>query len=368
VGKIAAAVAPAETFGSAILPTLQRTTIFAALLLIVAPATAQEPPSFKGKSISMIVGSPAGGGTDATGRLIAPFLAKYLPGSPTVIVRNVPGADGVVAFNYFVQQAKPDGLTVIAGGGPDIDPLRYRVPQAHYDPVKFEYVGGAARGGTTMVIRSAAVRRLHDFGAPPVTMGIVAAIPRSGELIAAWGIGFLGWHAKWITGYPGTNALMLALQQGEIDMSATANLFALREPIANGSIKVLVQSGTLQNGKIVPRPEFADVPLLSDELAGRMNDPLAVKSFNYWRAVTLVDKFLALPPGTPAPVVEVYRKTYREMAADPQFTALGRKISEVFTPLSDRDVASQVEAVAATPTDAITYLDKLLRRQGLNGL
>ena len=122
---------------------------------------------------------------------------------------------------------------------------------------------------------------LRDRAAPPVTMGIVAAIPRSGELIAAWGIGFLGWHAKWITGYPGTNALMLALQQGEIDMTATANLFALKEPIANGSIKVLVQSGTLQNGRIVPRPEFADVPLLSGELAGRMSDPIAVKSFDW---------------------------------------------------------------------------------------
>ena len=161
---------------------------------------------------------------------------------------------------------------------------------------------------------------------------------------------------------------MLALQQGEIDMTATANLFALREPIANGSIKVLLQSGTLQNGQIVPRPEFADVPLLSDELAGRMDDPIAVKSFNYWRAVTLVDKFLALPPATPAPVVEIYRKAYREIAADTQFTALGRKISEVFTPLTDRDVTSQVEAVAATPPDAIAYLDTLLRRQGLSGL
>jgi putative tricarboxylic transport membrane protein len=339
-----------------------------ALLLIAAPAAAQESISFKGKTIAMIVGSPAGGGTDATGRLIAPFLSRYLTGNPTVIVRNVPGADGVVAFNYFVQQAKPDGLTAIAGGGPDIDPLRYRVPQAHYDPVKFEYVGGAGRGGTTMVIKSAAVRRLYDRAAPPVTMGIVAAIPRSGELIAAWGIGFLGWHAKWITGYPGTNALMLALQQGEIDMTATANLFALREPIASGSIKVLVQSGTLQNGRIVPRPEFADVPLLSDELVGRMNDPIAVKSFNYWRAVTLVDKFLALPPGTPGSIVEVYRKAYREIAADPQFATLGRKISEVFTPLSDRDVTSQVEAVAATPADAIGYLDTILRRQGLSGL
>src|SRR5262249_2633666 len=163
------------------------------------------------------------------GRLIAPYLTKYLPGNPTVVVRNMPGADGIVALNYFVQQADRDGLTVVAGDAPSIDPIRYRAPQSHYDPGKFEYVGGIGRGGSMITRSSAAEKRLHDKTAPPVTMGIAAAVPRSGQLIAAWGIGFLDWNAKWVVGYRSTNALMIALEQGEIDMTATSNLYSLAD-------------------------------------------------------------------------------------------------------------------------------------------
>src|SRR5262245_28160187 len=100
------------------------------LALACIPAAAQEPVSFRGKTITMVVGAQAGGGTDATGRLIAPFLGKYLPGNPAVVVENRPGADGIVALNYFVQQVKPDGLTITTGDSPQIDPIRYRAAPA----------------------------------------------------------------------------------------------------------------------------------------------------------------------------------------------------------------------------------------------
>jgi hypothetical protein len=173
------------------------------LLLALAgtPTLAQEPVTFRGKTITMIVGSQAGGGTDATGRLMAPFLAKYLPGNPTVIVENRPGADGIVALNYFVQQVKSDGLTVAAGDSPQIDPIRYRAPQSRYDPTRFEFVGGIGRGGSMIIMDATAEKRLADKSAPPVTIGVASSVPRSGQAIAAWGISFLGWNAKWVVGY-----------------------------------------------------------------------------------------------------------------------------------------------------------------------
>ena len=334
------------------------------LALAVTPTLAQEPVTFRGKTVTMIVGSQAGGGTDATGRLMAPFLAKYLPGNPTVVVENRPGADGIVALNYFVQQVKPDGLTVAAGDSPQIDPIRYRAPQSRYDPTRFEFVGGVGRGGSMIIMDAAAERRLADRSAPPVTIGVASSVPRSGQAIAAWGIGFLGWNAKWVVGYRGTSALMLALQQGELDMTATSNTFSLQHLIDSGKFKVLVQSGGLQDGKLVPRPEFPKAPLLSDLLAGKL-DPIAQKSFNHWRGVLLADKWLGLPPGTPTTMVEAYRKAYRTMAADPEFLAQGRRISEVFAPMTDADIRSLVQTGADTPHEAIEFLDNLLRRQGI---
>ncbi len=337
------------------------------LALAAPPAASQDAPSFSGKTISMLVTSSPGGGTDTTGRLVAPFLTRYLPGNPAVVVRNMPGADGLVALNYFVQQADRDGLTLVAGDAPSIDPIRYRAPQSHYDPGKFEYLGGIGRGGSMIIINSAAESRLRDKTAPPVTMGIATAVPRSGQLIAAWGIGFLDWNAKWVVGYRSTSALMIALEQGEIEMTATSNLFSLAAPIGSGKFKVVIQSGGLQDGKIVPRPEFSDVPLLSDTIAGKFKDPIAARAFDYWRAVLMVDKFLALPPDTPRPVVEAYRSAYREMIADADFTERGRRMSEVFAPMTPDDVAGLVRNVVDTPPQAVDYLNGMLRKQGISG-
>ncbi len=341
-----------------------QTAAWLLLALGATPALTQEPVTFRGKTITLIVGSQAGGGTDATGRLMAPFLAKYLPGNPNVIVENRPGADGIVALNYFVQQVRPDGLTATAGDSPQIDPIRYRAPQSRYDPTRFEFVGGIGRGGSMIVMDSAAEKRLADKSAAPVTIGVASAVPRSGQAIAAWGIGFLGWNAKWVLGYRGTSALMLALQQGELDMTATSNAFSLQHLIDSGKFKVLVQSGGLQDGKLTPRPEFPNAPLLSDLLAGKL-DPIARKSFDYWRGVLLADKWLGLPPATPAAIVEAYRKAYRAMARDAEFLAQGRRISEVFAPMTDADIRSLVQAGADAPREAIEFLDALLRRQGI---
>jgi hypothetical protein len=260
---------------------------------------------------------------------------------------------------------KPDGFTVTTGDSPQIDPIRYRASQAHYDPVKFEFLGGIGRGGSMLIMDSAAEKRLSDKSAPPVTMGIASAVPRSGQAIAAWGIGFLGWNARWVVGYRGTSALMLALQQGELDMTSTANTFSIKHMIDSGKFKVLVQSGGLQDGKLVPRPEFPNAPLLSAQLAGKL-DPIAQKSFDYWRGVLLADKWLALPPGTPKAIVEAYRKAWRDAAADPEFLAQGRRISEVFTPMTDSDIRSLIQAGADAPREAIEFLDVLLRKQGIN--
>jgi tripartite-type tricarboxylate transporter receptor subunit TctC len=97
-----------------------------AALLMCSGAVAQEPVNFAGKTITMIIGYAPGGGTDTSGRLIAQFLAKYLPGSPNVIVENRPGADGVTAMNFFYQQVKPDGMTLTMASSTQGDPVVYK--------------------------------------------------------------------------------------------------------------------------------------------------------------------------------------------------------------------------------------------------
>ena len=338
------------------------------LAMVVAAtnsATAADPVSFKGKTVTMIIGFAAGGGTDLSGRLIAAYLGKYLPGEPTVIVQNMPGAEGMTAMNFFANQSKPDGLTLTMGSGSVADPINFRKPQAKYDPSKFLFVGGTGRGGTILIISNEADKHLLDKSKQPVIMGSPGGAPRSGVLVTAWGIEFLGWNAKWVVGYKGTTDLFTALERGEIDMAATSSTHQIEKLLKTGKFKIVSQSGTLKDGQLSARSEFPDAPLLPNMLAGKINDTVARQSFEYWSSLESKDKWLALPPGTPAGIVQVYRDAFLKVASDPDFLARAKGMAEDFTPTSWQDLQSWIKTMAETPTESIEFLAVMLHHQGV---
>jgi tripartite-type tricarboxylate transporter receptor subunit TctC len=328
-------------------------------------AAAQEPVSFRGKTVTMLIGFAPGGGTDAYGRLAASFLGTYLPGSPTILVRNMPGADGITAMNYLVQQVVPDGYTITTASSTTADPLNYRKPQSHFDATTFPVVGGAGRGGEVLLINKEAERRLLDKQAAPVMMGSLGGNPRSGMQMTAWGIEFLGWNAKWVVGYRGTSELMLALERGEIDMSSTANLFLVQKLVDSGKFSILVQTGSLKNGAMFARPEFGSAPIFAKMMDGRIKDQVALKAFEHWRGIALMDKWLALQPKSPTSMLDTYREAYAKITQDSDFLDRAKKISEDFTPMLHEDVAALVNALGSTPPEATEYTSAMLRRQGL---
>src|SRR4051812_30095158 len=345
---------------------MQRSIVtLAAMLALCATAFAQAPFTLEGKTVTMIIGPPPGGGTDTSGRMIAQYLAKYLPGSPQIVVHNMPGADGMVAMNYFALQAKPDGMTLIMATSTQGDPLVYRTPQSRYDATKLAIVGGVGRGGSTVVIRKDAEDRLFNKSKPPVIMGAVGGVPRSGMQTTAWGIDLLGWNAKWVVGYPGTNDLFVALERGEIDMTASSNLFQVAKLLETGKIKVLTQTGTLTDGKILPRTEFGDVPVFPNQVQGKAANQLQEKGFGYWYSLVMLDKWLALPPGTPEPILKAYREAFAKMTKDPEFLEKGRKMSEDFEPQQGVDVEGLLKILGNTTPDALDYIKKMLKGQGI---
>jgi tripartite-type tricarboxylate transporter receptor subunit TctC len=341
---------------------MRRIGILAAALAVgISTASAQEPVSFQGKQILMVIGYAAGGGTDAAGRLIAASLGKHLPGQPTIVVQNIPGADGMVALNYIVQQTKPDGLTITMGSGTQIDPLHSRKPQAKYDPANFNFIGGAGKGGTVLIINKEAEKRIFDKKTDPVIMGALSGMPRSGMQMAAWGKEFLDWNVKWVVGYRGTNDLTVALERGEIDMTATGTIPLIQKLLGTGKFKILAQSGMMEDGKFVERPDFGKAPIIGKDMAGRIKDPIGQKGFEYWTALNSMDKWLALPPGTPKPIVDTYRNAFREMAKDPAYLERGSD----YAPTTHQDIENLVQTLAKTPNESLTYISTMLRGQGL---
>jgi tripartite-type tricarboxylate transporter receptor subunit TctC len=342
-----------------------RAVVGMALMLLSVPVAGAQPVSFKGKTVTMIIGFQPGGGTDYSGRLIASHLGKYLPGEPAVLAQNVPGADGMTALNYFVRQVKSDGLTITMGSGSQSDPMHYRKPQSLFDPATFAFIGGAGRGGTVLVINKDAEQRLADAATPAVIMGSLSGMPRSGMQMTAWGKAFLGWNARWVLGYRGTSDLMVALERGEIELTSTANLGHVERLLSGGRFKLLAQTGTYRDGRFEARPDFRGAPLITAMLADRISDPIAAASFRYWALLTTADKWLALPPGTPEPIVAAYRAAFERMVADPEFIERGRQMADDLAPQSHADVERMIKELGRTPPAAIDYIADMLRRQGV---
>lgn len=336
--------------------------ILASLCALPLGAAADTLPS---RNLHVLVGYAAGGGTDATARLIANYYSKYLPGSPTAVVRNIPGADGVIASNFFVQQVAPDGVTTMVASSTTADPHYYRKPQSHYDPSKFGIIGGVGRGGTVLLLRSSEERRLFDKSAKPIVMGATGGVPRSGMQAAAWGIEFLGWNARWVLGYRGTNDLIQALDRGEVDMTSTGNMFQINKLLETGQFKIISQSGAFVDGAFTPRADFGGAPLMTKLVGDKVTEKTAARAFAYWSNMTAIDKWVALPPGAPPAILRMYREAFEKILKDPDFVEQSRKISDDFLPMSAADVESLIMRLWETPDESIAYIGAMLKRQGL---
>src|SRR5690242_13164524 len=120
-------------------------------------AAAADDVSFAGKVITMTVGNAAGSGIDLYGRVLGRHLAQHLPGHPSLVVLNQPGAGGLIASNGWVKKATRDGLSVTVGGLTELDPGSSLRPNAEYDPATFKYVGGLAAPSQALFISKDAV-------------------------------------------------------------------------------------------------------------------------------------------------------------------------------------------------------------------
>jgi hypothetical protein len=338
-----------------------------ALLPGSSSAVAADAISFEGKTITIIVGTGTGGTTDASARLMGQFLTKHLPGAPAAVVQNRPGAYSLAAMSYFAQQVKPDGLTVAVGSGSQLDPVNYRVPQSRYDPTTFAMVGGIDLGGGIVIVRTDALPRLMDKTANPVVMGSPAGIPHSAMLPVAWGIDYLGWNVKWITGFPSqTPALVLALERGEIDITGFSTSGLTGSLLDRSKYTVIYQTGSDRCTQPSLLPALQGTPIFADVMKGKIADPLAQKAFDYWCNSASIVTWMALPPGTPAEVIDTYRAAFSKIATDPAFLEQGRSFSGDFSPASYQSVTATARAFGEASPEVIDFRRQMLRRQGLD--
>jgi tripartite-type tricarboxylate transporter receptor subunit TctC len=312
----------------------------------------------------MILGQAAGGGADTSARLIAAFLGKYLPGSPTVVVVNMPGANGIVANNYLVHQVAADGLTFIAGSGSQVISAAEQNAAVKYDPAQFEFIGSVQNPGTVLIAAKTAIPRLTNRKADPVVMAQVG-VARPGALFTIWGKEFLNWNVRTVTGYKGSQEVHLAVIRGEAEMMDTGAINVLGPMVDEGKYAGVSQIGLFSNGKFVRRGAFKDVPLISEQLSGKL-DARAQSALNSWLNAAAIGKFYALPPKTPVQLVAAYRSAYTQMQQDPEFQEKARvALDPDYEMMSAEDTRQLVAAVMATSDQDREFLAQLRDKHGL---
>ncbi len=350
---------------------LQESITKAALALLCGGAllagidSAAAEVNFKGKTVDVIMGSAPGGGTDGTTRLVGTFLEKYLPGRPTMRYRNLPGGHGAKGLNHF-SKSKGDGFTWSGGSSSHTDPSALKKNVVEYDPTKFNYFGGISRGGSIVFIRKDKLPNLTDKSKPPVVIGVLDG-NRSWEQMITWGAELLNWNVRFVVGYPGTSFLLLAIRRGETDMMGTSNLSLLKEMFDTGEFVGVAQlgGGNMSDDTIAARTNFEKIPTFPSLVEGKAPG-IAARTFDFWTALNDIDKWYALPPGTPKDVVDAYREAWAKMVKDPEFVRLGKlQFSADFEAVPGGKQQEMIQKTAYPAPEVTAFMDQLKQKHGL---
>jgi tripartite-type tricarboxylate transporter receptor subunit TctC len=341
--------------------------VLTALLLPSIEARADTVSDFyKGKQINLIVGTPAGGGYDVYGRVLGHHIGKYIPGTPNVVVQNMPGAAGLRAANYLYNVAPKDGTTfgIFAHDLVLIGALGAN-PNVQFDVGRFVWLGSSSSfvdDAYLLIARAdAAVKSADDArrpGGPPLLMGVSA---EGGGTNTVTNIirDVLGFNLKSVTGYPGSNEMNLAIDRGEVEGRLTA-ISALHSTkpkwlSPDSGMRVL-----LQFARSTRHHEFPDAPT-ARELA---RDDFARGLIELAELPYFIDRPFAAPPEVPADRAKALQDAFVAAHADPQYLEEAKKLKIEVSPIGADGVQRVLARIAAASPEARDYMKKLLGGKG----
>ena len=317
-----------------------------ALLLSTAAAAQDAAAFYKGRNIDLIVSSTPGGGFDAYARVMARHMGRHIPGNPSLVVRNLPGAGGLTSTLYLHDVAPRDGTAMLAGQpGPLAEPVLGDKTKANYDPLKLGYVGSVASFTTLCLIRQdAKAKSFEDWQRMEVTFGTDQPNSTMHDHTVLFK-NLAGARTKIVSGYPGSNGLVLALQRGEIEGLcgyAWSSLFA-RSPelITNNIARMVVQYG------LEPHKEAtaAGVPQIW-QFVKNAEDRQALE------LVAALQEFgrpFMTTPGVPRERLEALRKAFDATMQDKDFLAEMQKANLDVIPMTGAKVEELVARVINAP-------------------
>ncbi len=300
------------------------------------PAHAQSAGDFRGKTVTIYIAFGAGGGYDQYARLFARHVGRHIPGNPTVVPSNMPGANGIVAANYLYNTAASDGTALGFLYQTIAQDQVLLQSNVQYDATKFSWIGRITSTVEIMYTwHRAPVRRIEDLARRETVFGV------AGPLIATYARllnSSTGAHFKIVRGYKSTAEIHVALERGEVE-GAYSSLSTVRSGwnhwLTDKQINILVQT--------VPErhPDLADVPAIVE--FGKTAEDKSVMGF--FAAGGAVGRSVVAPPAISPARLQMLRDAFHATMKDQQFLAEARQLKLDVEPLPGEELGKIAERV-----------------------
>jgi tripartite-type tricarboxylate transporter receptor subunit TctC len=329
-----------------------------ALLLAASAASAQPVAEFyHGKQIHLIIADPAGGDYDLGGRLLAQHLSAHIPGAPTIVVQNMPGAASIVAANYLYNVAPKDGTTF--GSVSRNLPSQAVIGRDNLkaDPRRFGWIGGSSLPGRVCVARSTApVTSAAQLFETPLIVGGAGA-GSSLSIVPTVLNRVLGMKFQLVEGYKGTTDVLLAMQQGEVQgVCHTYGLFQTTQAslVKTGAIRILLHV------EETPLADAPQIPSAYDYAKDERQKQLLRFAF---ASVEFGRPYVA-PPGVPPERLAALRRAFADTLADPALVEEARRLGLDMTYRPPQALETLVANLYATPRALIAEAQEMLPTPG----
>ncbi len=327
----------------------------ASLLPVAVQANAIED-FYRGKSMNLLIGYAPGGGYDSYARTLARHMPKHMPGNPSMVTRNMPGAGSLIVTNFLYSSAPRDGTHMAAVGREMPTAALFGQENVRFKTEEFAWIGNMESAETFCGAWHTTGLTTADqlFDKPLIVGGtngesITVTVPMALNNL-------LGTKFKLITGYPGGAAMHLALERGEIEGRCAWTWSSLQTSgqdwIGEGKVKVLLMLG-LERSK-----RFPDVPTAT-EIA---KTPQARQALEIILSQDILARPYLAPPGVPADRVAALRRAFDATVADPAFVTDIDKQRLDLSPMSGEQMEKIIRSLYTTPPDVVQMATMATRR------
>lgn len=318
--------------------------------MFISPKELLAAPYYEGKRITIIVGFSPGGGYDILSRLLAKHLPKYIPGKPTIIVENMPGASSIIAANHLFNIAKPDGLIIgtFERGLPIAQLLKSE--GVKFDLLKYSWIGSAAVEATILALRTDLPYKTFDDllkAKTPIMLGRTGPADNTAQL-AFLLQEFVGLNMKLIS-YPSSPEIMLAIERKELD-GRGGSYSALKPFIEKGLVRPFIRSR-------VSEPGIENLPVDEDLTTNPKGKTImAIRS-----APEQIGRPYVAPPKTPADVMNILRDAFAKVVTDPELKEDVKKMMMRVEYVSADECLKVLNFVLNQPEDIVKEFGKYIK-------